>query len=93
MADFMRIKYENPKFKQSQIANQLGYSTSTLRRYRNDINMVSPYRIQRNITSKRSKKVSNPNFDNNSHRHPDVKRPRLTSNNVKPTSKESFPEV
>ena len=45
MADFMRIKYENPKLKQSQIANQPGYSTSTLQRYRNDINMLSPYRI------------------------------------------------
>ena len=43
MADFMRVKYENPKMKQSEIANQLSYSTSTLRRYRNDINMLSPY--------------------------------------------------
>ena len=42
MADFMRMKYENPKLKQSEIANQLGYSTSTLQRYRNDINMLSP---------------------------------------------------
>ena len=46
MADFRRMKYENTKLKQSQIANQLGYSTSTLQRYRNDINMLSPYRIQ-----------------------------------------------
>ena len=30
MADFMRVKYENPKMKQSQIANQIGLSTSTL---------------------------------------------------------------
>ena len=36
MADFMRMKYENPKLKQSEIANQLGYSSSTLQRYRND---------------------------------------------------------
>ena len=46
LADFMGIKYENPKLKQSEIANQLGYSTSTLQRYRNGINIVSPYRIQ-----------------------------------------------
>ena len=30
MADFMRMKYENPKLRQSEIANRLGYSSSTL---------------------------------------------------------------
>ena len=50
MADFMRNKYENPKMKQSEIANQLGMSSSTLQRYRNDINMFSPYRINPNNT-------------------------------------------
>ena len=65
MADFMRIKYEYPKLKQSEIANQLAYSTSTLQRYRNDINMLSSYRIQPNNTNKRSKKGSNTNNDNN----------------------------
>ena len=48
MADFMRIKCENPKLKQSERANQLGYSANTLQRYRNDVNMLSPYRIQTN---------------------------------------------
>ena len=52
MAVFLRVKYENPKLKQSQIANRLGYSTSTLQRYRNDINMLSAYRINPNITTK-----------------------------------------
>ena len=33
MADFMRMKYDNPKLVQSQIPNQQGYSTSTLQRY------------------------------------------------------------
>ena len=42
MADFMRVKYENPKMKQSEIANQIGMSSSTLQRYRNDIDMLSP---------------------------------------------------
>ena len=32
MADFMRMKYENPKLMQSEIANQLGYSSSPLQR-------------------------------------------------------------
>ena len=89
----MGMKYENPKLKQSEMANQLGYLSSTSQRYRNDINMLSPYRIQSNITNKRTKKISNTNFDINSHRDPDVKRPRLTSFELKTTQiKESFPE-
>ena len=57
MADFMRMKYESPKLKQSQIANQLGYSNKNLQRYRNDINMLSPYRIHPNTTNKQSENV------------------------------------
>ena len=45
MADFMRVKYEKPKMKQSEIANQLGKSASTLQRYRKEIKMLSSYRI------------------------------------------------
>ena len=88
MVDFMRIKYENPKLKQSQIANQLGYSTSTLQRYWNHINMLPPYRINPNYTTIRTKKVSDTNFDNNSRPNSDVKRLRLTSIDLKPTSNE-----
>ena len=42
MSKFMCINFGNPKMKQSEIANRLSYSTSTLQRYRNDINMLSP---------------------------------------------------
>ena len=87
MADFMRLKYENPRMKQSEIANQLGKSSSTLKRYRNDINMLSPYRVNPNNTNKRTKKTSNTIFDNNSHPDSDVKRPRLTSNDLKTNTK------
>ena len=55
MADFLGIKYENQKLKQSQMANQLGHSFSTLQRYKNDKNMLSLCRIQPNNTSKRTK--------------------------------------
>ena len=79
MADFMRVKYENPKMKQSQIANQFGLSSSTLQRYRNDINMLSPYRIHPNNTNKRTKRVKNTTFDKDLHRESDVKRPQMTS--------------
>ena len=83
MADFMRVKYKNPKMKQSQIENQIGLSTSTLQRYRNDIKVLSPYRINPNNTNKRTKKTPNTNFDNNSHTNHDVERPQLTSNDLK----------
>ena len=69
--------------KQSQIANQIGLSTSTLQRYRSDKNMLSPYRINPSITNKRTKKASNGNFDNNSHHESNVKRLQMTSNDVK----------
>ena len=81
MADFMRVKYENPKMKQSQIANQLGLSSSTLQRYRNDINMLSPYRINPNNVKKRPKKAK---IDDNS----DLKRPQMTSIDSETNSKE-----
>ena len=56
MAKFMQIIFENPKLKQSEVAHQLGYSSITLQRYRNDMNMLSPYKFQPNITNKRTKK-------------------------------------
>ena len=90
MSMFMCIKIENPKMKQFEIANQLGYSTNTLQRYRNDINMLSPYRIDPNNTIKRVKKGKNTNFDKNSHRDPDTKRLQMTSNKLKMTSNETF---
>ena len=73
MPDFMQLKYENPKIKQAEIANQICYSASTLQRYRNDINMLSPYRIQLNNTHKQRKKTSNTNSNNDLHRGHDLK--------------------
>ena len=43
--------------KQTEIANQLGMSLSTLQRYRNDINMLSPYRINSNNTKNDQKRL------------------------------------
>ena len=79
MNDFMNIKYQNPKMTQSEISNQLGMSSSTLQRYRNDINMISPYRINPNNVKKQQKKAK---IDNNG----DLRRPYLTSNDLKTTS-------
>ena len=87
MADFMRVDFENPKLKQSEIANQLGCSTSSLQRYRNDINMVSPYRNYPNNTNKRAKKTSNTNSDNNADYDSDVKRPQMATSDLKTNTK------
>ena len=82
MNDFMNIKYQNPKMTQSEISSQLNMSSSTIKRYRNDINMLSPYRISPNNVKKRSKKAE---IDNND----EPKRPQMTSNDVKTTSNET----
>ena len=79
MNDFLYIKYQNPKTKQSEIANHFNMSSSTLQRYRNDINMFSPYRINPNSVKKRSKKAKKDDIG-------DLKRPQMTSNDLKTTS-------
>ena len=50
--------------------------------------MLSPYKINPNMTDKRMKKASNCIFDNNSQLNPDVERPQMTSNDLKTTSNE-----
>ena len=72
MNDFMNIKYQNPKMTQSEISSQLNMSSSTIQRYRNDINMLSPYRISPNNVKKRPKKAK---IDDNV----ELKRPQMTS--------------
>ena len=78
MNDFMNIKYQNPKMTQSEISSQLNMSPSTIQIYRNDINMIS-YRINPNNVEKQQKKAK---LDNNG----DLKRPYLTSDDLKTTS-------
>ena len=79
MNNFMNIKYQNPKMTQSEISSQLNMSSSTIKRYRNDINMILPYRINSNNVKKQQKKTK---IDNNG----DLKRPQMTSNDLKTTS-------
>ena len=59
MAKFMEIKSINPKLKQSEIAKLLAISTSTLQRYRREINMLSPYRIPPSNNHTRKHRNSN----------------------------------
>ena len=44
----MEEKHNNPRLTQKQICNQLGVTDRTIRRYRDDIKMNSPYRINNN---------------------------------------------
>ena len=79
MANFMEIKSNNPKLKQSEIAKELAISTSTSQRYRRKINMHSPYRIpQSSDNHKKKQNTSN-------HTEHDLK---MTSNDFKMTSKD-----
>ena len=55
MNDFLNIKYQNPKMKQSEIAEQFKMSSSTLQRQRTDINIHSLYRINPNNVKKAQK--------------------------------------
>ena len=60
MNDFMNIKYQNPKMTQSEITSQVNMSPSTIKtikRYRNDINMISPYRNNLKKQQKRPKSI------------------------------------
>ena len=75
MNDFMYMKYQNPKLKQSELANNLNMSSSTIQRYRNDINMHSPYRISPNNVKKWSKKAKIDDIG-------DLKRPQMMSRRV-----------
>ena len=79
MNDFMNIKYQNPRMTQSEISSQLNMSSSTIKRYRNDINMLSPYQNNPNNVKKRSKKAKIDDIG-------DPKRAQLTSNDLKTTS-------
>ena len=77
MAKFMEIKSNNPRLKQSEIANLLELSSSTKQRYRRETNMLSTYRIPPSTkTNQRKQKAPNTNLD-------DV---RVTSNDLKSTS-------
>jgi len=54
----MEEKFNNPKLTQKEICKQLGFSDSTIKRYRDDIKMDSPYR--RNNNNQKKKKPKQP---------------------------------
>ena len=77
IAKFLEIKSINLKLKQPEIAKEMKKSSSTLQRYKREINMLSPYRIPSSTTHTKKQKISS------STKH-DLK---LTSKDLKITSK------
>ena len=69
---FMENKSVNPKIKHDQIAKGLGRSSSTLKRYRNDLQLILTYRISPN-SHKRRQQIFSTNVDDNSNSEYDLK--------------------
>ena len=82
MAKFMEIKSNNPRLKQSEIAKLLELSSSTIQRYRREINMLSPYRIKSSETNEKKQKVPGTSFDDVNVASNDLK---VTSNDLEAT--------
>ena len=76
MGRFMEIEIVNPKRKQNEIAIDIGYSCSTLQRYRNDIKRHSPYKLN---NPKEPQKTPNARSAISSQTKHDLKRPQMTS--------------
>ena len=74
MARFLEINGINPKLKQSELAKELGCSSSTLQRYRQNLEMLSSYRIPL-FSNERNQEISN--------RKHHFERPQMTSKDFK----------
>ena len=79
MLKFMEIKSNEPKLTQIQICNQLGYSDSTIERYRDDISMDSPYK--RNNYKKKFNKQKTDTKITSTQDPPKNEKPKTTTNN------------
>ena len=75
MARFIEIESVNPKLEQERIENELGCSSSTLKRYRQDVFMLSPHKIPPN-SSKRRQKFPNTSFVDETPCDHDLKTPQ-----------------
>ena len=87
MAEFMEIRSNNPKLKQSEDAKLLELLSSTIQRHRREINMLSPYRIQPSSKTNQTRKQRAPKtkIDDLRMTSNDLK---MTSNGIKTTSNE-----
>ena len=85
---YTEIKSTSPKLEQSELARALQISSSTLQRYRRELNMPSSYRIPLSSnTHTRKQKTSNHTVQDLKMNSNDLK---MTSNDIKITSNESI---
>ena len=68
--DFMEEKYNHPKLTQKEICKKLGFSDSTIKRYRDDIQMESPYRRNNNKKKKQAPSTKTENISTNENTKP-----------------------
>ena len=87
MVKFMEPESNTPKLKKSEIARLFDLSSSTIRRYTREINMLSPYRIPKSSRTnhKGKEKTPNKNLDDVKVISSDLK---MTSKDLKMTSNE-----
>ena len=88
MSRSMELQSISPKLRQDHIAEELGCSSSSLKRYRQNINKLSSIETHQVVT-KENKKLPHTSLDDNSHCKHDPKRPQKISNDLKtlqPTS-------
>ena len=80
--DFMEEKYNNPKLTQKEICNQLGLTDRTIRRYRDDIKMDSPYRINNHKKKSPKQKPSTVTEDHSKEENIKPTTSKRSNNNV-----------
>ena len=56
----MELKSNNPKLKQPEIAKPLELTSSTIQRYRKEINMLSTYKIPPSSKTNQTRKQKTP---------------------------------
>ena len=88
MLKFMEIKSNEPRLTQKQISNQIGFSDSNIKRYRDDINMDSPYnrkkykkRNTESNTSITETRTHSPNENTKNNKKNDLKGGSVSENN------------
>ena len=65
MLSFIEIETNVPKLTEKEFCNQLGFSDSTIKRYRDDINMDTPYNKKKN--KKKSSKSNTSTTETQTH--------------------------